>query len=261
MPDASDDDTGRPFQIAFVDFGMMAGIPERMRSALREYAIGVGTRDVYRIVQAYIDAGILLPNADTKLIEEAHDMLFRKFWGVRVADIKDTALSEIKYFMKEYREVIFEAPFQIQVDLLFVMRAMGILAGMATHLDPDFDVWSMTIPYAERYAKEKLKINRSEWRQEVEQIGQMLFKLPSRVDRTLSQFERGDLMVQSELAPGARKAVQRLEQAITRLCWMVGAIGCLLAGTLLYIQEVNMKMAVSFFIAAALMFITALRKK
>ncbi len=117
--------------------------------------------------------------------------------------------------MKEYREVIFEAPFQFQADLLFVMRAMGILAGMATHLDPDFDVWSRTIPYAERYAKEKLKTNRSEWRQEIEQIGQMLFKIPSRVDRVLSHIERGDMMVQSALAPGTRKAVQRLETAQT----------------------------------------------
>ena len=251
----------RPFQIAFVDFGMMAVIPERMRSALRDYAIGVGTRDVYRIVQAYIDAGVLLPDADVKLIEEAHEMLFRHFWGVRMADLKDTALAEIRYFMKEYREVIFEAPFQFQADLLFVMRAMGILAGMATHLDPDFDVWSRTIPYAERYAKEKLKTNRSEWRQEIEQIGQMLFKMPSRVDRVLSHIERGDMMVQSALAPGTRKAVQRLETAITRLGWMIGAIGFLLTGTIFSTQETNPKITVALFLAAALMFIGAIRKK
>ena len=251
----------RPFQIAFVDFGMMAVIPERMRSALRDYAIGVGTRDVYRIVQAYIDAGVLLPDADVKLIEEAHEMLFRRFWGVRMADLKDTALAEIRYFMKEYREVIFEAPFQFQADLLFIMRAMGILSGMATHLDPDFDVWSRTIPYAERYAKEKLKTNRSEWRQEIEQIGQMLFKMPSRVDRVLSHIERGDMMVQSALAPGTRKAIHRLETAITRLGWMIGAIGFLLTGAIFTTQETNPKITVALFFAAALMFIGAIRKK
>jgi len=251
----------KPFQIAFVDFGMMAVIPERMRSALRDYAIGVGTRDVYQIVQAYIDAGVLLPDADVKLIEEAHEMLFRRFWGVRMADLKDTALAEVRYFMKEYREVIFEAPFQFQADLLFIMRAMGILAGMATHLDPDFDVWSQTIPYAEDYAKEKLKTNRSEWRQEIEHIGQMLFKMPSRFDRVLAHIERGDMMVQSALAPGARKTVQRLETAIIKLGWMIGAIGFLICGTIFATQGAKPKITVVLFIAAALMFIAAIRKR
>jgi predicted unusual protein kinase regulating ubiquinone biosynthesis (AarF/ABC1/UbiB family) len=47
----------RPFQIVFVDFGMVAIIPERLRAALRDYAIGVGTRDAYKVVKSYEDAG------------------------------------------------------------------------------------------------------------------------------------------------------------------------------------------------------------
>src|SRR5262249_13672068 len=62
---------GRPFQLAFVDFGMMAVIPERLRAALREYAIGIGTRDAHRVVKAYADAGVLLPGADLARLEEA----------------------------------------------------------------------------------------------------------------------------------------------------------------------------------------------
>ncbi|MDX1524572.1 MAG: AarF/UbiB family protein, partial [Anaerolineae bacterium] len=107
----------RPFQIAFVDFGMVAEIPERLRTALREYAIGVGTRDSYRIVQSYVKAGTLLPGADLKRLEEAHDALFERFWGVRVGRMKDVALKEADYLMREYRDVIYEAPFQFQVDM------------------------------------------------------------------------------------------------------------------------------------------------
>ncbi|GBC60293.1 hypothetical protein DENIS_1244 [Desulfonema ishimotonii] len=71
----------RPFQIVFIDFGMMAPVPARLRAALREYVVGLGTRDAYKIVQAFVNAGTLLPGADLKRLEEVHEALFERFWG------------------------------------------------------------------------------------------------------------------------------------------------------------------------------------
>jgi len=84
----------RPFQIAFVDFGMVAVIPERLRHALREYAIGLGTRDAARLVHSYVAAGVLLPGADLRRLEEVHEELFARFWGVRIGSLRETAFSE-----------------------------------------------------------------------------------------------------------------------------------------------------------------------
>ena len=55
-----------PFLLIFVDFGMVAVIPERLRSGLRDYVIAVGTRDAHLMVKAYQEAGVLLPGADLK---------------------------------------------------------------------------------------------------------------------------------------------------------------------------------------------------
>ena len=51
----------------------------------------------------------------------------------------DLALDEARYFYKEYRDIVYDMPFQFPVDLLFVLRASGILSGMSTNLDPEFD--------------------------------------------------------------------------------------------------------------------------
>jgi predicted unusual protein kinase regulating ubiquinone biosynthesis (AarF/ABC1/UbiB family) len=134
---------GRPFQIAFVDFGMMVTIPERLRAALREVAIAVGTRDAVRLVRAYSDAGVLLPGADLRRIEQVHRDLYDKFWGVKLADLQGVALTEARSMILEYRDVIYSAPFQFPVDLLFATRAVGLLAGMSTGLDSDFDPWAV----------------------------------------------------------------------------------------------------------------------
>ncbi|HYX23189.1 MAG TPA: AarF/UbiB family protein, partial [Thermoanaerobaculia bacterium] len=140
----------RPFQVVFVDFGMAAVIPERLRAALREYVIALATRDAARIVQSYVAAGVLLPGADLRRLTEVHEELFTRFWGVSIGSLNRVALSEARYFVSQYRDLIYALPFQVPVDLLFVGRAVGLLAGISTSLDPELDLWAETIPFGER---------------------------------------------------------------------------------------------------------------
>lgn len=226
----------RPFQIVFVDFGMVAVIPERLRAALREYAIGLGTRDAARIVQAYVAAGMLLPGADLRRLEEVHEELFERFWGVRLGSLRDAAFSEAEYFFLQYRDILYELPFQMQVELLFTSRAVGLLAGLSTHLDPEFDPWAETLPFAEKLATEEL---RRDWRgllREGLAQFQTLMALPRRMDAVFAKAERGTLSIQANLAPESRKVLQRLERSVHRLSWMVTSAALLIAGAMLHVD-------------------------
>ncbi|MDM8531740.1 AarF/UbiB family protein [Anaerolineales bacterium HSG25] len=220
----------RPFQIVFIDFGMMAVIPDRLRASLREYAIGLGTRDAHRIVQSYVMGNTLLPGADLKRLEEAHQAILDRFWGVQMGKLQDVALEEAQYFFNEYRDLINEAPFQFQADMLFVVRSIGILSGMCTNLDSEFDPWTETIPFAEELAQQEIQQNWQGYLQSGLGWGQTLFNLPTNIDRVLTQTQRGNLTVQSSLAPDSRKMFLRLEKAIFRLTWALVAVGLLLAG-------------------------------
>lgn len=227
----------RPFQIVFVDFGMVAAIPEHLRGALREYAIALGTRDVSRMVQSYVSAGVLLPGADLARLEEIHEELFRRFWGVSIGSLRDVAFSEAGYFFREYRDLLYEIPFQVQVDLLFASRAVGLLSGMTTQLDPEFDPWAETVPFAERLAREELRLG---WRPLLSAGAiqlQALLGLPGRVGSLLSRIERGTLTVQSTLAPEARKTIQRLDRSIRRASWMIVSAALLISGVMLRIER------------------------
>jgi len=222
----------RPFQIVFVDFGMVAVIPERLRGSLREYAIALGTRDAGRMVRSYVAAGVLLPGADLDRLEEVHEELFRRFWGVRIGSLRDTAFSEAEYFLREYRDLLYELPFQLQVDLLFASRAVGLLAGLSTQLDPEFDPWAETLPFAERLAAQELRRDWKEILREGLAQLQILLALPRRMDAVLARAERGGLTIQSTLTADSRKTIQRLERSIYRLSWMVVAAGLLIAGVI-----------------------------
>ncbi|HYU33075.1 MAG TPA: AarF/UbiB family protein, partial [Thermoanaerobaculia bacterium] len=227
----------RAFQIVFVDFGMVAAIPERLRGALREYAIGLGTRDASRIVQSYVAAGVLLPGADLRRLEEVHEALFARFWGVSIGSLREVAFSEASYFFREYRDLLYQIPFQVQVDLLFATRAVGLLAGMATYLDPEFDPWSETVPFAERLAAEEL---RGDWRGLLGKLaiqGRSLLGLPRQLETFLTRAERGQMVVQASFSPEARRTLQRLERSILRLSWMIVSAALLIGGVMLHVDQ------------------------
>jgi len=250
-PDA-DPDASRPFQLIFVDFGMVAVIPERLRANLRDYIIGLGTRDSHRIVQAYIDAGFLLPGADRKRLEEVHDALFQRLWGVKLAQMRDIAWKEAQFLVREYRDIIYEMPFQFPTDVLFVGRAMGILAGMATSLDPDLDPWKAIIPFAEQLAAEELTRDWRGWLDEIGELVRLSLQLPTRVDQFITQAQRGELTLQVSLATDAARSLRRLERSVDRLAWGVVFASLLIAGILLRLNEGPGWLSTGLFVAAGL---------
>jgi predicted unusual protein kinase regulating ubiquinone biosynthesis (AarF/ABC1/UbiB family) len=224
----------RPFQIVFVDFGMVAVIPERLRAALREYVIALATRDAPRLVQSYVAAGVLLPGADLRRLEEVHEELFTRFWGVSIGNLTGVALAEARYFVSQYRDLIYALPFQVPVDLLFAGRAMGLLAGIATSLDPEMDLWAETIPFGQKLASEEL---RRDWRGLIREgllQLQVALGLPRRLETFLNQAERGTFTIQAALAPEARRTVQRLERSVRQMAWMMLTAGLLIAGAIVH---------------------------
>ncbi len=251
----------RPFWLIFVDFGMVAVIPESMRGAMRDVAIAVGTRDARRLVQAYYDAGVLLPGADRQRIEELHDVLFAKFGGVRIGQISELAMQQATFLMREYRDLVYDLPFQFPTDVLFAIRAVAILSGMATTLDPHFDPWAATLPFAERLASQELE---RDWRGVLDELGnivQLALRLPVRLDRFLTAAERGELVQQTSLAPDAAKALRRLERSVDRLTWTVLAGGLLLAGMMFQTSTGPSSITTTLFVAAGVVFLWGLTRR
>ncbi len=255
------EDEGRPFQIVFVDFGMMATIPERLRAALRDYAIAVGTRDARRLVQAYRDAGVLLPGADLARLEQVHQALFDRLWGVKLADLRGMALSEARHLIRDYRDLIYQAPFQFPVDLLFPLRAVGILAGLATSLDPEFDPWAETLPFAEELAHEELGESSRRILGELADVGRLLLRLPGELERFLALAEGQGLRLRAELSEDARRSLRRIERSGGRIAWTVAAAGLFLGGLQVELVRPGSPAALWLWIAAGLTFLWSIVRR
>jgi predicted unusual protein kinase regulating ubiquinone biosynthesis (AarF/ABC1/UbiB family) len=204
-------------------------------------------------------AGVVRPGIDLKRLEDAHEDWFKRIWGLRMGKIQEVAYREMRYFMREYRDLIAETPFQFQAEMLFVARAIGILAGMATHLDTDFDPWAKAIPYAKQFAKEELRADWKGWPEEAILWGNHLVKIPANLDTVLEKARQGNLAIQVSLSPQTRSAIRRIDLSVKRFSWMVLAAGLLVSGVNLYIAHHN-GLGVLCILLALVVFLWGVRK-
>jgi predicted unusual protein kinase regulating ubiquinone biosynthesis (AarF/ABC1/UbiB family) len=222
------------WQLAFVDFGMVGHVPASARDGLREAVIAVGTQNAARLVQAYEKLGFLLPGADLELIEQMEAKAFERFWGKSMAELKDIDHRELMEFGHEFRDLMYEMPFQIPQDLLLLGRTVAILSGMCTGLDPGFNVWESVRPYAEDLVKSEVTGNWELWWGEIETLLLSLIAIPRRMDTLLSQMERGELQVQAPKLQGQlegiEKNLQGLTGAILFMALFIGGMQLVLAG-------------------------------
>ena len=221
----------QPFQIVFIDFGMMAVVPEELRKSMREYVIGIGTQDARRVVQAYKSAGVLLPHGDLARIEEATADMLRRFSGVRMGDMREMAITEARYFMDEYRDLVYEAPIQFPVDLLFIFRAIGMLAGVTTAMDPDFSPFSEAIPFATRLAAGTDFGSQPDLSNAIADGARQLLGIPFRMEQLLARVEDGSLGITANLSPEAKRGLRHVERSNKSLAVAVAGAGLMIAGS------------------------------
>jgi predicted unusual protein kinase regulating ubiquinone biosynthesis (AarF/ABC1/UbiB family) len=219
------------WRLTFVDFGMVGSVPKSLHYGLRELLIGVGTRNVARVVESYQILGVLLPGADLKLIEQAGAQLFDRFWGMSMSELRKVNHGEMRQFAMQFRELMYEMPFQLPHNLLLLGRSMAILSGMCTGLDPNFNVWGQLAPYAQRLVAEEGISNWEIWLDEIGDLVKELVGLPAQTGRVMTRLERGELNVNT---PQVNRQIYHLESAVNRLTGSVVFAAFLFGGVLLY---------------------------
>jgi len=246
----------RPFYLIFVDFGMTAELTPALVAGLRETLISLITRDSQRLVRSYQQLGVVLPDADLERIRIASDAVFNRVWGLRMTEITHLDPTVLREIGREFNDLLFSLPFQVPQDFIYLARAVGILIGMCTGLDPDFDPWRSVQPFVQRLLTEDgARAGKMSWSDvfprdtlrallspETVSLAlttgrdtlEHLAGLPARLDNLLARLERGDLQIQVQ--PVDNTAGNRRAPAGRPIGLGVAAAGFSLTGALLTIR-------------------------
>ncbi|TWX35603.1 AarF/ABC1/UbiB kinase family protein [Frigoribacterium sp. ACAM 257] len=220
----------RPWRLTFIDFGMMGEVPAGTRNGLRQLLIAAASRDGSGMVNAMRDLGVLLPTADTVGLERAVTATFARFGGMGFAELREVDPREYREFAGQFGDLIRSLPFQLPEDFLLVLRAVTLTSGVASALDPVFNLWDSVEPYAARLVRdERGNAVQDVARRAADAVG-VAARLPGRLDHLVGRLEDGTLEVGS---PRIERQLGRIERTARRVLAAVLFGGLLIAGAVL----------------------------
>lgn len=231
-PGEAGDDGKRAFSLVFVDFGMAGRITQNVFSGLKELIFGVVQRDADRVIKAYQLLGVLLPGADLDLVRAANERGFERFWGLTSQELMGLGQAEALDFLNEFRELIYDNPFQLPDNLILLGRALSILNGMCAGLDETFNVWHSVVPWAEKLMRGEEGNAWKAWAGEAVDVLRSVVSLPRKAEAMLTRLEQGRLEVRNtELS----RQVHRIGSSLRILAGAVFFAAFLFGGIQLYL--------------------------
>lgn len=245
----ADGERGVPFTLIFVDFGMAGELSPQTMDTIRGGVVGLATNDAERIVEALDRLNMILPGADKRPIVQAMQIMLRYSYNRTMREMTNM---DVEAIFDETRDIIYELPFQIPQDLLYFGRALSMVGGLATEINPDINLFSELRPFARMLLdRERTDGNWAERaQQELREIGKILLTLPKQMDAYYKAANRGELQTRSDLSRLERN-MRRVERSTDRLAGGMVATGLFLGGVQLRTRGLEKEAGRAWWAAAA----------
>jgi predicted unusual protein kinase regulating ubiquinone biosynthesis (AarF/ABC1/UbiB family) len=227
--------TSREWTLTFIDFGMMGEVPAGLRRGLRRVLIAAASRDGKGLVDGMRDVGVLLPSADTVVLERAMTQLFARFGGMGFAELQEVDPREFRAFAVEFGDVVRSLPFQLPENFLLIVRAMSLTSGVCSALEPAFNIWDAVEPYANQLIREESGNVVTAFAKEAGDIARTAARLPRRLEGLADRLEEGRIAVQN---PRLERRLREAERTGRRVISAVLFAALFLGGLLLRADDV-----------------------
>lgn len=190
----------------FIDCGMTGHIEERMMLALADFVASVVAGDLDKVLRQ----ALVLADADPALLAnralraDAWELVSRFQTGT-VESLDITALLQGLFEMLRTYRV------KCPADLVFLMKAMATVQGVALTIDPEFDLISYVRPHLVRLAKRQYGLDAAftRFRRSAWNYVELVEDFPDEFRALITQLRRQNFSIRLE-----HKGLQELEQTI-----------------------------------------------
>lgn len=229
-------------KIVFMDFGAMAKISENMRAGIGKFIEGIIKRDNRTISQALKDMGFISKTENEEVFDRIVEYFYERIKDVRIDDLRNLninlaeiqRLEDIIEFKKldiSFRDLL--QTFNVPKDWALLERALIVLVGLTTQLDPKLNPLTIIIPYAEEFVLGKDKSFGDFIAQAVKEVVISYLKLPDQLEKSLYKLNKGELeiKVRNDL-----KGSKMIARGLNRLTYAILLVSSLSAH---YIMQNN----------------------
>ena len=125
-------------------------------------------------------------------------------------------------------------PFQIPENFILLGRCLGILSGMCSGLDEDFNIWDNISPYAGKLVDKDGGSALNLFLKELLESIRTVYRLPRRTDKIITRLEQGKLEFKN---PELNRQLTRLERSQNRQARAILFAAFLLGSIQLYLAS------------------------
>ncbi len=189
-------------KLIFYDFGMMGNISNNLQTRLGGMVKAAALRDASSLVSQLQQAGLISRDIDVGPVRRLVRLMLKE------ALTPPFSPNIIEKLSGDLYELVYETPFQLPVDLIFVMRALSTFEGVGRMLDPGFNLVSVTKPYLiELMTSNNQTPNDliNQFGKQVGELGSKAVGIPKRIDESLERLEQGDLQLQIRMGESDRQ--------------------------------------------------------
>jgi len=189
-------------KLIFYDFGMMGNISNNLQTRLGAMVKAAALRDASSLVSQLQQAGLISKDIDIGPVRRLVRLMLKE------ALTPPFSSNIIEKLSGDLYELVYETPFLLPVDLIFVMRALSTFEGVGRMLDPGFNLVSVTKPYLiELMTSNNQTPNDliNQFGRQVGELGSKAVGIPKRIDERLERLEQGDLQLQIRMGESDRQ--------------------------------------------------------
>jgi len=189
-------------KLIFYDFGMMGNISNNLQTRLGGMVKAAALRDASSLVSQLQQAGLISKDIDVGPVRRLVRLMLKE------ALTPPFSPNIIEKLSGDLYELVYETPFQLPVDLIFVMRALSTFEGVGRMIDPGFNLVSITKPYLlELMTSNNQTPNDliNQFGRQVGELGSKAVGIPKRIDESLERLEQGDLQLQIRMGESDRQ--------------------------------------------------------
>ncbi len=189
-------------KLIFYDFGMMGNISNNLQIRLGGMVKAAALRDASSLVSQLQQAKLISKDIDVGPVRRLVRLMLKE------ALTPPFSPNIIEKLSGDLYELVYETPFQLPVDLIFVMRALSTFEGVGRMLDPGFNLVSVTKPYLiELMTSNNQSPNDliNQFGRQVGELGSKAVGIPKRIDESLERLEQGDLQLQIRMGESDRQ--------------------------------------------------------
>ncbi|MCS6959273.1 MAG: AarF/ABC1/UbiB kinase family protein [Pseudanabaenaceae cyanobacterium SKYGB_i_bin29] len=181
-------------ELIFYDFGMMVEVPALSKEQMVKTFFAVLKKDTDTVISTLTGMGLLEPVNDMAPVKRLFKFLLDRFTE------RPVNLKELESIKREIYSVFEQQPFRLPAKMIYILKSLATLDGLARILDPEYNLTAAAQPFVQSITAQNKSSLLGELWQQARSFLAYRFNQPSRTEllvlRLEERLERGELEIQ-----------------------------------------------------------------